>query len=220
MTHSVYVCMCEALHLYSCVFSSVSLPVCEEIGSFRMGSSCQHYYECMYHGNGQVVQSGVKKCVGCLVFNSNLGVCDFPESVPECSTDIKLHNCTSEGRFAVPGTVDKYYECKTNSAGYVERKRKQCAKNEVYDSKQSKCIVVQQKLKDDKRMTECKKRGFFSHPYSCNKYIHCVASGHGSFLSEIKSCPQNLYFNELGGYCDHPQQILALEPLQDHAERM
>lgn len=193
------------------LYVSALLPACEEIGSFRAPNSCHHYYDCLYYGKGEIVQSRVKKCRGCFVFNSQLGICDIPEHVPECSANPKASNCTSEGYFLVPGSTSAYYVCKKNAEGFIHRETRECGGERIKN-----CTFLQNiTLFSDEKGFKCTENGFFSHPNDCNKFIHCVKKVNGTFVPEVKSCSSRLFFNEVGGYCDHPENILSLEESYD-----
>jgi len=158
------------------------------------------------------VQTEVKKCRGCFVFNDQLGICDIPNNVPECSANLEALNCTGEGSFLVPGSTNMYYVCKMNASGFIHRETKECGKNQIYNQTTGNCDFIQNinKYFHDSSMLQCTKSGFFAHPHDCNKFIHCIGMENSTYISEIKSCSSGLYFNEVGGYCDHPENFVTL----------
>ena len=171
---------------------STSLP-CPRRGLFRLNDSCTKYYECRFSPKCHKLAPKIRTCPKCLKFNAQVGICDLPEHVPECSSLSSQTVCTGPGRFSVPHDCQKYYECRKLNDTMV-LKVKTCPPSMVFSHKERQCVKGK---KCRKHVPTCGHgKSFLSDKFNCSVYYHC---NNANQLVPLV-CPAGLIFN--GHVCE------------------
>ena len=129
-----------------------------------------------------------------------------PEIIEQLSTDIEGGECQPGSYEPVPGDCTSYMSCSRDG----KKQLQQCQAGLHWIQTKLACdwkdlSDCDELIEPLKIYGECKEGEYTPKPGDCGKYRRCVHKKYQEF-----SCQAGTHWNNLGKYCDHPQNAGCL----------
>ena len=129
-----------------------------------------------------------------------------PEIIEQLSTDIEGGECQPGSYEPVPGDCTSYMSCSRDG----KKQMQQCQAGLHWIQTKLACdwkdlSDCDELIEPLKIYGECKEGEYTPKPGDCGKYRRCVHKKYQEF-----SCQAGTHWNNLGKYCDHPQNAGCL----------
>ncbi|XP_071953415.1 chondroitin proteoglycan 2-like [Antedon mediterranea] len=165
-------------------------------GNYRHPDDCKRFFTCVSHIRY------VFRCPLGLFYNQNIGVCDWPFNVPECScTNCGICSKSSTNLHPHPSDCKKFYQC---SNGNILTKS--CPSGLVFVASKRRCDYPPSSgacsaLKGN-GFCHGKFNGLYRDSEDCGRFYQC-----SNGIPYHFTCPSGLVYNEPTKRCDYPQYV-------------